>query len=81
LKLSIVRYGAVAQFFHWSTAALVLVAFIYGPGGTEARVYSAAADFGRRIHEFLGLCVFALAIVRLLWQAIDKRPDAELASP
>jgi cytochrome b561 len=34
------RYGTVAQFFHWATAILVLVAFIYGPGGSESRVYA-----------------------------------------
>lgn len=75
------RFGAVAQFFHWVTAVLVLVAFIYGPGGSESRVYSAAADPGRRIHETLGLCVFALSILRLLWRTFDHRPETELASP
>jgi IMP dehydrogenase len=30
------KYGGVAQAFHWLTAVLVLVAFIYGPGGSEA---------------------------------------------
>src|SRR5947207_1071959 len=34
------RYSAVAQALHWVTAVLVLVAFIYGPGGSEQRVYS-----------------------------------------
>jgi cytochrome b561 len=36
------RYGAVAQVFHWVAAILVLAAFIYGPGGSERRVYSLA---------------------------------------
>jgi len=31
------RYGGVAQAFHWIVAILVLVAFIYGPGGSEER--------------------------------------------
>src|SRR5437868_15283844 len=54
------RHGAVAQALHWVTAILVLVAFIYGPGGSEQRVYSAARDVDRRLHETLGLCVLAL---------------------
>ena len=41
------RYGAAAQALHWIMAVLVLVAFIYGPGGSEQRVYSAAKDFDR----------------------------------
>jgi len=72
---SLPRYGTVAQFFHWATAILVLIAFIYGPGGSESRVYSAAKDFDRHLHETLGLCVLALATLRVLWRMVDVRPD------
>ena len=69
------RYGAVAQFIHWTTAILVLVAFIYGPGGSESRVYAASRDFDRHLHETLGSCVFALALLRVVWRLVDRRPD------
>jgi cytochrome b561 len=69
------RYGGIAQFFHWATAILVLIAFIYGPGGSEQRVYSAARDFDRQLHETLGLCIFALALMRILWRMLDTHPD------
>src|SRR5260370_4732304 len=69
------RYGAVAQFFHWATAVFVLVAFTFGPGGSEQRVYSHARDFDRQLHETLGLCVFALVAMRVLWRMVDTRPD------
>jgi cytochrome b561 len=69
------RYGATAQALHWITAVVVLFAFIYGPGGSEERVYSAARDFKRQLHETLGMAVFTLLIVRILWRAIDTRPD------
>lgn len=69
------RYGVVAQVFHWATAILVLVAFIYGPGGSEQRVYSPARDFDRQLHETLGLCVLALVVMRLLWRMLDTRPE------
>ena len=69
------HYGAAAQAFHWVTAVLVLVAFIYGPGGNEQRVYSAARDFDRQLHETLGLCVFTLAFLRLGWRLASRRPD------
>lgn len=68
------RFGSVAIALHWATAALVLMAFLYGPGGSEQRVYSAARDFERQLHETLGLCVFVLAAVRLAWRAVDERP-------
>lgn len=69
------RYGAVAQAFHWVTGIVVLVAFMYGPGGSETRVYSSARDFDRQLHETLGLTVFALVALRILWRIVDERPD------
>ena len=72
---SVVRYGRVAQVFHWATTILVLAAYIYGPGGSEQRVYSSARDFDRQLHETLGTCVFALVVMRVLWRAVDVHPD------
>jgi len=69
------RYSSIAQALHWVTAILVLVAFIYGPGGSEQRVYSPAKDFDRQLHETLGMCVFLLAALRVLWRAFDTRPE------
>lgn len=69
------RYGQVAQLLHWATAVLVLVAFIYGPGGPEARVYAPSRDFDRHLHETLGSTVFVLTAVRLVWRLLARRPD------
>lgn len=69
------RYGAVTQLLHWTTAVLVLVAFIFGPGGSEQRVYSPARDFDRQLHETLGLCVLALVLARVLWRMVDEAPE------
>jgi len=79
-QLSLARYGSVAQAFHWTTAVLVVVAFIYGPGGSEQRVYSPARNFDRQLHETLGICVFALVFMRLLWRAVDVRPPPPAVS-
>ena len=68
------RYGAVAQALHWATVIFVLIAFIYGPGGSEERIYAAARDFDRQLHETLGLCVLALVVVRVIWRGFDTRP-------
>lgn len=72
---TIKRHSAPTQALHWITALLVLVAFIYGPGGSELRVYSAARDFERQLHETLGVCVLALAVLRIVWRAFDERPE------
>jgi len=75
------HYGALAQALHWATAILVLIAFIYGPGGSEQRVYSPARDFDRQLHETLGLCVFALVVLRVLWRMLDTRPGPPQVAP
>jgi cytochrome b561 len=71
----ITRYSAPAQLLHWLTAIVVLVAFLYGPGGTEERVYAASRDAERQLHETLGLCVLALSVLRIVWRALDRRPE------
>ena len=69
------RYGRVAQLLHWLTAVLVLVAFLYGPGGPESRVYAPSRDFDRHLHETLGSCVLLLVLVRVGWRLFDRRPE------
>jgi cytochrome b561 len=68
-------YSAMAQVFHWATAILVVIAFVYGPGGSEQRVYSTAKDFDRQLHETLGVSVFLLTLARLAWRAFDPPPQ------
>ncbi len=75
-KTSPTRYGRLAQSFHWLTAVLVLSAFILGPEGSEQNIYLPIADFERQWHETLGLSVFALVALRLLWRFFDQRPAA-----
>jgi cytochrome b561 len=69
------RYGAVSQAFHWVTAILVLIAFIYGPGGPEQHVYAVSGDADRQLHETLGLTVLVLTAARLLWRLVAVQPD------
>lgn len=76
-----VRYGAAAQVFHWLTVALVATAYLISPGGSEQRVYSAASDFTRHIHEITGILIFAIVLARILWRTIDAAPDAPPMKP
>jgi cytochrome b561 len=71
---TITHYSGPTQILHWLTAIFVLTAFIYGPGGSEERVYSAARDFDRQLHETLGLSVLTLVVLRVLWRAFDRHP-------
>lgn len=74
------HYSPATKLIHWLTAILVLAAFVYSPGGSEARVYAANRDFDRQLHETLGMGVFVLSAARLLWRWFDTRPEAESGS-
>lgn len=69
------KYSAVTQSIHWLTAILVLITFTLGPGGPEARIYSTELDFDRSLHETLGMAVFVLSVLRILWKFVDVRPQ------
>lgn len=59
------RYAASLQALHWTTAILVLLAFILGLGGSEQQIYSVQMDLSRRMHETLGFTIFVLTAIRL----------------
>lgn len=64
------RYGTGAQVFHWLTVVLVLTTYVLSKGDHYS-LYSAAADGLRRIHETLGVLVFIVVALRLLWGLIN----------
>jgi cytochrome b561 len=70
------RYGAVSQLFHWLTVVLVGTAYIVSPGGSEERVYSAAFASARETHETIGLLVFVLVLLRILWRLFEPTPES-----
>lgn len=77
------RFDAVSIAFHWVTAIAVLAAFILGPGGF-GRLLRNGVDPGTHLdivwHESLGIFIFALTALRLLWTAV--RPAApQVAMP
>jgi cytochrome b561 len=62
-----IRYGTVAQAFHWVTAALVASAWLVA--GERGGLLS--------LHETLGFTIFVIVAARLLWRAVDRRPSHE----
>ena len=72
------RYGLVAQSLHWAVAILILILFGLGllmnnlSFDTEAQV--ARAFFIFSLHKTLGLTVFALAILRIIWAVTQPHP-------
>ena len=75
------HYGIVTQGFHWLTAILVVIAYFLGPGGSERRAFSAAMEGTRQMHETLGVLVFVIVVLRILWRLIEEDTEhAEMAT-
>jgi cytochrome b561 len=75
------RYGAIAQSFHWLTVLLVGTAYILSPGGREQRIYSAAVESARMWHESVGLALFILVLLRLVWRLFNTPPEPQPMPP
>lgn len=71
------HYDALSRAFHWLTAIAVLIAFVLGPGGF-GRLMHQGVDPATRSdivwHESLGILIFVLTALRLVWVAV--RPAA-----
>lgn len=71
------HYDALSRAFHWLTAIAVVAAFILGPEGFGRLVHEGvdpATHSDIVWHESLGVLVFVLTLLRLLWVAV--RPAA-----
>jgi cytochrome b561 len=75
---SVTRYGAVAQSLHWSTVALVILAWVLGISD-DLLPKGPARAAGLYVHITAGLLVIALTFARLLWRRADPSPPDENA--
>ena len=71
------HFDPVSRAFHWLTAIIVIIAFVLGPEHF-GRMMRQGVDPATRLdivwHESLGMAVFVLTVLRLLWVAV--RPAA-----
>ena len=79
-KSSATRYGSVAILIHWSSALAVVLAFAAGivmSNGPQPVPPSLLLA-----HITLGVIVFALTLLRILWWAVaDRRPGPPAGEP
>ena len=72
------HYGSIAKFFHWTTALLIITLIPLGliankaPFSTDAELASKAWLFS--LHKTLGISLFAVALLRILWAATQPKP-------
>ena len=78
------RYDALSRAFHWLTAMAVSIAFVLGPehfGRLMRDGLDPATRYDIVWHETLGVLVFVLTLLRLLWVAFrPAAPQIHMAS-
>ncbi|MEM1428763.1 MAG: cytochrome b/b6 domain-containing protein, partial [Pseudomonadota bacterium] len=71
-------YGSIAKAFHWTLAIAIFALIALGitaselPADTSEQITVKATLFS--IHKTLGLAVFALALLRILWALSQPKP-------
>jgi cytochrome b561 len=76
LKDSTKGYGLITIILHWVCAALIIFLFGLGIYMTGLDYYSPWYHRGPLLHIALGLLVFSLMSLRILWRARSTAPDA-----
>lgn len=76
------EYDFLSRSFHWVTAIVVISAFVLGPGDFGQIMHKGidAATRGDIVwHESLGILVFVITVLRLLWVAFRPAvPQAKM---
>ena len=70
------RYGLVARSFHWLTAVAVLSLIALGVYMTELSYYHEDRQWTYTWHRGVGVLVFGVAVLRLIWRHIDPPPPS-----
>jgi cytochrome b561 len=76
LRNSTSHYGAIALSFHWTTVALVIIAWALG-SFDDVLPRGPARAAGLLVHISAGIAIAAMLVVRLAWRVGDPPPPAE----
>lgn len=70
------RYGAIAQLFHWVIVALIVTQFVLASRAEAAEEARQLLQLDRILatHRSVGMTIFMLAILRLIWRFSNPVP-------
>lgn len=74
------KWGSLAKFFHWAIVLLILAQGTLGLIMVELTKRPNVIPIFS-FHKSLGLTILALAVLRLLWRAVDPRPELPVGMP
>jgi cytochrome b561 len=74
-KNSAERYGLVAQLLHWGIVVLIVTQFVLAEQAEDATSLLKKAQT-LTMHKNIGMTIFMLAAIRLLWRLTNTTPAA-----
>ena len=74
LKNSTQGYGLISIVIHWVVALLVVGLFALGFWMVDLSYYSDWYQTAPMLHKSVGVCLFSLMVVRLLWRWVNPKP-------
>jgi cytochrome b561 len=80
LKNSLERYGVVAQLFHWTIVVLIVTQFVLANKAGNLPL-GAAKIATLAQHKSVGMTIFGLAILRLIWRWLNPVPPLPPGTP
>ncbi len=80
IRNSTERYGVVAQLLHWSIVVLIIMQFVLA-SKADALALGPAKIAVLAQHKSVGMTIFALAILRLLWRLVNPVPILPAQTP
>jgi cytochrome b561 len=75
------RYGAIAQLFHWGIVGLIITQFVLANKAEHLPPRSAALLQTLTTHKSIGMTIFGLAILRLIWRWFNPVPTIPTGTP
>ncbi|MFZ1107694.1 MAG: cytochrome b [Rhodomicrobium sp.] len=72
-------FGLISRYAHWITATLILCLVPMGLFVSVLKAGSPESDEYLTAHQSLGLAIFAVAILRLLWLRVSPPPEPPFA--
>jgi cytochrome b561 len=77
-RTSLHKYSGLAMLLHWTIAVLVIVTWRISEAAEEAATRAAKGEIMAN-HFAIGVVIFALVVVRLIWRQVSPPPPASNA--
>ena len=71
------RYGRIARWFHWASAAIIIAMFALGLWMMQLSFSSPWAVSAPNWHKSVGILLVIVTVARVLWKLTTKSPSIE----